>query len=505
MKIVDIFRWVNGIYLCMTGNHHNNFSNRLLVGGGEKITSHTPSPTSPSNRIHYPDSLETELKSMFRYEYSIDNVYAFFDYLFRQMYLTGDRWIQIPWETVRGILGQSYNMILPKLTSYINIDHSYSDIKHNCKSYTFKPKFVKFLAKCNTWANLNKYVKSISYPLSTPTPGSRTENSSSESLLPIMSLGEDKCYNNTYTLDLEEFKLVSRQLFDISHFDTILGQQATIQTTKTLLKNILTDNLNQSVSDKNGRHYNEITQLMRDFRKCIIKNTEKFVGELDLKCCHGLISLNIFRPHMTSYEFQTTFNLFKSESFWGIMMEVTGVKVKDKVKSKFQLFMNGSLRDNGSNPIFKYFSTHHKRFTDILFQFKIDHHFSNDINQIEASVMHSEELAEYMKTNGLNADIVHDCLWLYGKGYSENNILNAAQYIIRMFKRKYGYDMVFTLEIMNKPKEIIELVPEVATPVSPSISILDYFEDPFAEHSDREFKAIKWHDLERTGYKIVIK
>ena len=25
------------------------------------------------------------------------------------------------------------------------------------------------------------------------------------------------------------------------------------------------------------------------------------------------------------------------------------------------------------------------------------------------------------------------------------------------------------------------------------------------EHSDREFKAIKWHDLERTGYKIVVK
>jgi hypothetical protein len=138
-------------------------------------------------------------------------------------------------------------------------------------------------------------------------------------------------------------------------------------------------------------------------------------------------------------------------------MTATGVKGKDKLKSKFQLFLNGTERQNSFNPVYRHFTDNHPNFTELLFRYKKGINLSNETNKVEASVMHSPELNEYLKGIGLNADIIHDCLWIYGSGKEVSIIPLAAHFILTLFKEKHNIDMVFTLELKGKPKEIIDV------------------------------------------------
>jgi hypothetical protein len=131
---------------------------------------------------------------------------------------------------------------------------------------------------------------------------------------------------------------------------------------------------------------------------------------------------------------------------------------KDLIKSKFQLYMNGNWIQNKSNPLYKYFNENHSNFTYYLFKIKDDEDFnlSNAINQIESDIIWDKSINDELKNKGLKYDIIHDCLWLYGDNVNIDTITESAKRIITEFQQRYDIQVVFTLELISKEKELIK-------------------------------------------------
>lgn len=441
----------------------------------------------------YPQDILDHLRSIFRYKATIYNILELFDWIFYEIYISGGRWIEIPSKKVESFLGKNDHLIMKQLDCYITKNPSYSTDNHKCKEYCFTDAFIQSFVKCNDWREFVSYIKSLKViaPFGSDCPLSSSisfggESGERVSLNPILNpisssimlppfvfqyIGEQEYEVSTYTIDYELLTKVSQEIFDRNHYNNDLEWVSAQHNAKTNLTNILTDNITQKRSNKTGRCYNAITQLQRELRKCLLKNTEKYVGELDLKCCHGFEILGKMCPHLSSQEYSLLFAALSRIDLWTHLGLECGIETKDAVKSKFQLFLNGRRNQNIGNPIYDYFYKNHQHFTELLFQVKKDksYNLSNECSQIEASIMWSPQVQSYIKERAIKCDIIHDCLWLYGD-VDDKTILDVAQYILRQFREIHDIEMVFTLEMLTKSKVIITAeddnnLPSVSTSV----------------------------------------
>ena len=408
--------------------------------------------------LQYPQEILLNLVKIFnyRYSYQYDNIYEMFDYIFNRISIKSNRWIEIPDDTKRSILGQHAAKIITKLSDYISVDNSYDagnvSGRSQCKKYTISNNFLKIMNEFNCPTQTTTFLIAEIKAAQIQKQQSIINNQSINNNSSIMSMSE----KSEYSIDLLAINEITDILYDSVNGGRIDQKQAVIQRTKKALKTILLGDLRNTISKKNGRHYNSITQIKKDIRKLIMKKTDKYIGQLDLKCCHGFIVLNLLKSNLSNEEYINLFELFKNPALWQDLMNLTGITSKDKIKSKFQLFMNGSFNDNRGNILYNWFSKNHGNFTNLLNQYKLNKNLSNEINMIEASIMHSDALNQYIEVLELNCDVVHDCLWLYGKGDINTTIGKAAQYILYLFKSVHNMDMVFTLEVEGKEKEIIQ-------------------------------------------------
>lgn len=460
-----------GLHLTSECNHQLKKTSQPTNNGSTFIKKVWKNKQNFLTQLQYPQDLILELHSIFT-AYQTNQVLEFFGYIFAQMYMQNKTWVKVPYQTMEAFFPKHYYKILNKLIPYLDIDHDYSYVKHECKSYYFKSSFIKRMSHFNTFTEFVKFIDGITstkelnlspeFKAGTlPTENTinnlsnQSINSSPILLLPFLypsSNDPNKGNNSNYTLDNDGLTNIKTIIYDAEYTSETIKQSA-IQSTKNNLKQILMGQSTETISKKNGRHFNNITQLNKEIRKLLIKNTHKYLGEIDLKCCRGFILLNIIKPFITIQAYENVYNLLKDKNLWDNLMTYTNIKTKDKVKSKFQLFLNGTLRDNQCNPIFKYFFDFHPTFTDLLFQLKENNnHLCNDTDQIEASVMHSDDLTNYIQGLNLTYDIIHDCLFIYGESNHHANVLDAASKILLLFKEKYNYQMSLSIEIKNKDK-----------------------------------------------------
>jgi len=449
---------------------------------------HTKSDKS-SLKENYPTEFISFLELNFRKQITRSNILELFNYIINQHYITGKLWIDIPYKKLVSILKGRYLSILEKLNDYLECDKVYSVSSMECMGYRVSDKFIKLYNNSNNITEFIKYIKNHMKNKTNIIPNTEQQtntetnsigvasgnlpenninqiNSGSSLNSPIMSTHSFCDFSimihrfdsdqSDYTIDLDQIQSATTSLFKLEDYKNERSLMCAVYCVKSNLSKILSGSIKTTISEKTGRHYDNITQLQKDFRLLLLKNHGKYAGQLDLKCCHGFIILNKMRSQITPDEFNNLFSLFSDINLWNRLMVVCDIDSKDKVKSKFQLFINGDKRQNTGNKIYDYFTLNHPSFTNILFSWKVrGYNLSNEIAKIESSVMHSTELQSYIKVSKINCDIVHDCLWLYGN-VTEDLITHTAQFVLRLFKHIYNYDMVFTLEVINKEKEIIK-------------------------------------------------
>lgn len=412
-------------------------------------------------KYKYPNTITEGIYEKYRKD-KAERIIAFFDYVVTRIHSSGKRWVEIPSNTLRDYLGAiNTSGVIKSLNQWVISDKSYNVHTHKCKSFTLTDEFINELAKFNNVGTLLKFIESV---------GTNSKNNNNQSInsnsiefnsnnyssILLHTYSSILCPTSFYTIDtnkltkayeqiLEEYKNDEKEEYYI---------ECSKQNIKIQLERILQGNIKTTVSDKNGRHYDNITNLQKEIRMCLLKHTEAYLGQLDLKCCHGFIVLGLMKDKLTTAEYKKVYDLLAKIDLWNVLAAECNYPDKETTKSKFQLFMNGSERDNQSNKVYTYFKSEHGAFTKFLFKLKDGLNLNNEVNRIESSIMHSEGLKTYLQTLNLNCDIIHDCLWLYGKG-DKNIILSTAQQILRDFKRKYNIDMVFTLELVGKNKELI--------------------------------------------------
>lgn len=463
------------------------------------------------NLNRYPNDLVKNLKSRYRKVQTTINVLELCDYIFARINTNKEnRWVSVPYETLKSILGTNYNTILTQIDDLITRSNSYSTINHQAKELTFSSSFINYFKNVDwkefVWYvksiesnkikntnitmkneknkknkkqpnikksnvenpkplnfnfNLNSNLNSISYnSFNSLNSNSFFNSSNSSNIPPIIShtFVSDDLTNTktTYHIDLQKVVKISEELFDPKNYKTQTGQIAAIQTAKKCLGDILTDNIKISHSDKTGRYYTSITQLQKELRECLIKDGSVFCGEIDLKCSHAMIILSKFKLNMTSHEYIDTFNFLSDINLWDNLMQWTGITNKADVKDKFQLFMNGSYNQNRGNKIYDIMKSKCPKYTELLFNYKQykTENISNEVSRIEASIMHSVEVKDFMLKNNIKYDVIHDCIFVYGD-VGEEILIKVAQYIINQFKSQLNIAVVFTLEI-NHIKTIIK-------------------------------------------------
>jgi hypothetical protein len=425
----------------------------------------------------YPNTIVEKLEKLLKYKQYRQHSLDLFDYMFSKIYFNNERWVEIPRDTLWSILGKNnYIKILNALSPFIVKSKDYSTgteyNKPYCKSYCFTNLFISHFNDSLNWTDFVDYIKTIKSGVLVKKEevviSSKSLNDNSSIMCPdflddnssIMCpdfLDDNSLETSIYTIDYDKITEVSKEIFSEDKYTSKLNRIAAIQCAKTNLTNILSDNVKVSISDKNLRHHTSITLLQKELRECLLKNGKAFYGQMDLKCCHGFTTLWSMKEELSNEEFDILYNLFSNPNLWSILMDKSGIKTKDAVKDKFQLFLNGNRRQNIGNPIYNIFIKDYTRFTEILFAVKDnkEYNHSNAMASIEASVMHSKELEAYLLSNNINCDTIHDCLWLYGD-IDKQVILDTAQFILRLFKDMHHISMVFTLEIVGMDKEIIK-------------------------------------------------
>lgn len=113
------------------------------------------------NLKRYPDDLVKNLKSRYRKVQTTINVLELCDYIFARINTNKEnRWVSVPYETLKSILGTNYNTILNQIDDLITRSDSYSTINHQAKELTFSSSFINYFKNVN-WKEFVWYVKSI--------------------------------------------------------------------------------------------------------------------------------------------------------------------------------------------------------------------------------------------------------------------------------------------------------------------------------------------------------
>lgn len=409
----------------------------------------------------YPPSLVEDLRGRFRKRQTICNVLELFSHIFGKVYTNGGkRWIEVPKETLHSILKGNHATILRQIADLISRGSSYSTDKHVCKDIGFTDKFISHFTAVD-WKDFNNFIKTRydTHYKKSEKQGSISQSSNTSYNVATFVLDYNKPMVSTYRVDLEKVMKVSEEIFDESRYETDLGRISSIQCAKRNLEDILSGDIKTIYSEKTGRYYTSITQLQRELRGCLVKEDGDYFGEMDLKCSHAMIILSIIKNKMTIQEYRHTFAYLSNPKLWQELATMAQVASKDDVKDKFQLYLNGSYNQNRGNPVMVVMEQECPRFTELLFELKKDKtlNLSCEVSKIEASVMHSQEVKEFLYNKGVKYDIIHDCVWFYGD-VPQETLLEASRFILTQFKTKYDIEMVFTVEVVHKPKQMVSIV-----------------------------------------------
>lgn len=427
-----------------------------------------------------------------------ENIKYFLNYLFTKMYQEKGRWIDVPKQTMLFYFPKNYQDKLQWLKdkNIVGCDDSYSTDARFCKSYTLTDKFLRL------WldpAVLSEYL----CLLETPNPGrfgvsletsvepstlqdgegrsqeskltnnTNQPSSSTSSLLStnVATIPDGLLSTNVttfpttlptenpsrFSVDIDKLKKVLPTLFPrLSRQEYNKQEIIAYHIQMNRLLRVVRGEMNESVSEKNGRHYDNVTMLQREIRACLLLNGQPYVGDVDLKCSAGSITTQLFKEVIPNAEMVFLEDLLRRPDTWIHLGNEAGIKGdKDKIKEKWNLFLMGCQRKNIGNQIYSLMRKHAPVFVSLLDAYKDvpDSNLSNDTNRIESSILHSQELKE--RLSGVSCHIIHDGIMFFGNKPAKQLMKGIARYILDEFQAKHGLRLSITVETTNGEKEII--------------------------------------------------
>ena len=398
---------------------------------------HPPTEKS-NNNCDWPEYVELLLLEH-RQLPTRNNIKSFLNLLFSKTYKGNSRWVEIHNKASHALLGGKYPSILDWMLRKHWIesdDHYITNLKS--KSYILTDSFLKL------W---------IEKPRGENNSGKQTQ-----CLMSLQSLQSFSIMNPPsqcrFGFDLEALKELLPTVYP-SLFNGLYKRSEVIgfHVQLNILYYLLGGQFNEVVSEKNHRHYDNVTMLQRDIRACLTLDGKKYVGDVDLKCSAGLISIGMFQDQIPENEMQFLENMLRSPDTWIILGKEAGVKTKDQTKSLWNTFLMGQIEHNKWNSINRYMKKHVPVFVALLDIYKSLHNISNETNKIEASILHSEGLKKLLA--GQSYHIIHDGVMFFGETLDVDVMRKVAKYILDGFFREHGMKMSITVEVRGLEKEIM--------------------------------------------------
>lgn len=359
------------------------------------------------------------------------------------MYQENSRWVEIHNKASHALLGGKYPSIIHWLLSKKWIDcnnHYITNLKS--KSYSLTDSFLKvwIVEKQVGETNSGKQIQCLN------------------SLQSLLSLNSFSIMNppslSKFGLDFEALKQALPTVYP-SIFNGIYKRSEVISfhVQVNILYNLLAGQYHEVVSEKNHRHYDNVTMLQRDIRACLTMDGNKYVGDVDLKCSAGLISIGMLQNQIPSTEMEFLENMLRSPDTWTILGKEAGVKTKDQTKSLWNTFLMGQIEHNKWNSINRYMRKHVPVFVSLLDIYKLLYNLSNETNKIEASILHSDGLKKLLA--GQSYHTIHDGLMFFGVKADVDLMRKVAKYILDEFFREHHMKMSISLDVRGLEKEIM--------------------------------------------------